>query len=73
MYVDQSDKTTSQNTHHVANSVVDQNVEMVARDGPHHGIAAATDCLNCILGRAVFEDDLPDRPKSAKRHLMAAP
>ena len=67
MYVDQSEKTTSQITYHVANSVVDQDVEVVARDGPHHGVAAAADCLNCVLGGAVFKDDLEKRVQSAKK------
>ena len=48
-------------TYHVANGVVDQDVEMVARDGPHHGVSTAADCLDCVLGRAVFEDDLLKR------------
>ena len=73
MYVDQSAKSTSQITHHVANSVADQDVEMVARDSPHHRVAAATDCLNCVLGGAVFKDDLEKRLQSAKNHLIGTP
>lgn len=31
---------------------------MVARDGAYHGIAAATDRFDCVLRRAVLQDDL---------------
>ncbi len=54
----QTPRGTASKTHHIADGVVDQNIEMVARDGPNNGVAAAADRCNCILSRAVFENDL---------------